>query len=173
MRKKISAFVFLMVVGLMGPTLIAQTTNSLPKIDLKGLDGKVVNTSSFANDGKPLVVSFWATWCKPCVKELDVYAEHYSDWKAETGVKIVAISVDNARSMSRVSPFVGGKGWEFDVYLDSNEDFKRAMNVVNVPHTFLLDGAGNVVWQHTSYADGDEEELLALLRKLSAGEKLK
>lgn len=150
----------------------AQAPNQLPKADLKTLDNKTVSSTTFANEGKPMVICFWATWCKPCIKELEVYSEKYKDWREETGVKLIAVSIDNARSMSRVAPFVNGKGWDYEVFLDPNEDFKRAMNVVNVPHTFLIDGNGNIVWQHTSYADGDEEELITMIRKVAAGEKL-
>jgi peroxiredoxin len=146
---------------------------TIPSIDLKSTDGKTVNSSTFSNEGKPMVISFWATWCKPCVRELTNIAEVYPDWVDETGVKLIAISIDDTRSMARVAPFVNGKGWEYEVYVDPNSDLKRAMNVPNVPHTFLIDGNGNVVWQHTSYTDGDEEELYSMIQKLANGESIK
>lgn len=146
---------------------------TIPSIDLKTIDGKTVNTSTFSNDGKPMVINFWATWCKPCVRELTNIAEVYEDWVDETGVKVIAISIDDARSMVRVAPFVNGKGWDYEVYIDPNSDLKRAMNVPNVPHTFLIDGSGKIVWQHTSYADGDEDKLYDLITKLSNGESIK
>lgn len=132
---------------------------SIPSVDLKTLDGKTINTSTFSNNGKPLVINFWATWCKPCVRELTNIADVYPDWVDETGVKVIAVSIDDTRSVSRVGPFVNSKGWEYEVYIDANSDFKRAMNVPNVPHTFLIDGNGKIIWQHTSYAEGDEDEL--------------
>jgi thiol-disulfide isomerase/thioredoxin len=145
----------------------------IASVDIKTIDGKTINTSTFSNDGKPLVINFWATWCKPCVRELSNIAELYPDWVDETGVKIIAISIDDSRTMARVAPFVNGKGWEYEVYVDPNGDFKRAMNVPNVPHTFLIDGKGNVVFQHTSYTDGDEYELYELIKKVANGESLK
>lgn len=144
----------------------------IPAVDVKALDGKSVNTSIINNGGKPIIISFWATWCKPCKKELDNIAENYTDWQKETGVKLIAISIDDARSASKVPTDVKSKGWEYDVYLDSNQDFKRAMNVNNVPHTFLVDGKGEIVWQHNSYAEGDEDKLYELVKKLSKGEKI-
>ncbi len=152
---------------------IAIFTNSfyaqeIPQVQIKDLQGKTVNTKSIVkNDGNPVLVSFFATWCKPCIKELSAFNDEYEDWADETGVKIIAISTDNARSTNNVAPFVNTRGWEFDVYLDANEDFKRAMNVGNVPHTFLLDGNGKVVWQHTSYLEGDEEQTFENIKKYS------
>jgi thiol-disulfide isomerase/thioredoxin len=117
--------------------------------------------------GKVLVVNFWATWCAPCKRELNAIAEVYEDWQAKTGVKLLAISIDDSRSMNRVAPYVNGQGWEYEVYLDPNGDLKRAMNVQNVPHTFLLDGSGKVVWQHNVYNPGDENELYAKVKELT------
>jgi cytochrome c biogenesis protein CcmG, thiol:disulfide interchange protein DsbE len=142
----------------------------IPSVNVKGLDGAIVNTSVITNDGKPIIVSFWATWCKPCVNELNAINEVYEEWQKETGVKLVAISIDDARTTASVAPFINGKGWEFDVYLDPNGDFKRAMNVNMVPHTFLLNGNREVTHQHTSYSPGDEDKLLELIKKVAAGQ---
>lgn len=138
---------------------MAQTGKSLPSIKLKDLSGKMVDISQFKNDGKPIIINFWATWCKPCKAELNAIAEEYEDWQDETGVTLIAVSIDDARSTGRVEPYVNGQGWEYEILLDPNGDLKRAMNVNNVPHTFLLDGNGKIVWQHNNYAAGDEEEL--------------
>ncbi len=146
--------------------------STLPKVDVKSLDGKIVSTSTFQNDGNPIIISFWATWCKPCVHELNTIAEVYEDWQDETGVKLIAISVDNSRTSGGVLPLVNGKDWEYEVYLDENGDFKRAMGVNVVPHTFLVDGKGNVVWQHTSFTEGSELELIDMVRKLKNGEDI-
>ena len=145
---------------------------NLPKVDVKGIDGKIVNTSTFSNDGNPMIISFWATWCKPCVAELNTIAEVYEDWQDETGVKLIAISVDNSRTSGGVLPMVNGKGWEYEVFLDENGDFKRAMGVNIVPHTFLINGKGEIVWQHTSFTEGSELELIELVRKLKRGEEI-
>lgn len=143
----------------------------IPAVDVKTVDGKTINTSKFSNDGKPIIISFWATWCKPCKKELDAIAEEYTDWQKETGVKLIAISIDDARSSGKVGSDVKSKGWEYEIYVDENADFKRAMNVNNVPHTFIIDGKGNIVWQHNSYAEGDEVHLYEALKKIANGEK--
>ncbi|GAB4413516.1 MAG: hypothetical protein OHK0039_20510 [Bacteroidia bacterium] len=144
----------LIVFGLMVLGAVAQ--QGLPAVDVKSLNGAVSSTAGWTNDGKPMVISFWATWCKPCIKELNNISELYPDWQEETGVKIIALSIDDARTSLGVRSLVQGLNWEYEVFIDENGDFKRAMNVINIPHTFLLDGSGKVVYQHTSYADGDE-----------------
>jgi len=138
----------------------------IPDVAVKDLNGATVKTSEFNNDGKPIIINFWATWCMPCKRELNNIAEVYPDWVDETGVKLIAVSIDDARSVSRVVPYVNGAAWDYEVYIDSNADFKRAMNVNNVPHTFLVDGAGKVVWQHNNYAPGDEYELYDKVKEL-------
>ena len=144
---------------------MAQNATLPQNITIKALDGTTVQTSAIQNDGKPMIISFWATWCKPCNRELNTIKEVYEEWQDETGVKLVAISIDDARSASRVKPHVDGNGCDYEVYIYQNQDFKRAMNVVNVPHTFVVNGKGEIVWQHTSFVEGSEEELLEAVRK--------
>jgi thiol-disulfide isomerase/thioredoxin len=160
--------VFFISITLFTIHAFSQDSNNIPQVDLKTLDGQVFNTKNIDNGDNPIILSFWATWCKPCIKELTAYNEHYVDWHEETGVKIIAVSVDNARSMARVAPFVNGRGWtDIQFYLDPNQDFKREMNIINVPHTLLLNKDNEVVWQHTSYSEGDEYELYDQLIELS------
>jgi cytochrome c biogenesis protein CcmG, thiol:disulfide interchange protein DsbE len=146
---------------------------TLPSIDIKDVSGNPFNTSKITNDGNPIIISFWATWCKPCIKELTAMADVYSDWQSETGVRIYAVSIDDARSSSQVKPLVNGKNWDYFVLLDPNGDFKRAMNVGPIPHTFVINGKGEIVWQHTSFAEGAELDLINLVRKVKNGEEIK
>lgn len=164
---------FLSIIAtLLASLALAQNAKVPENITIKTLDGKTVETAIIKNDGKPIIISFWATWCKPCNRELNAIKDLYDDWQQETGVKLVAISIDDTRSASKVKPHVDGNGWEYEVYLDQNQDFKRAMNVVNVPHTFLINGNGEIVWQHTAYVDGSEEELFELVKKVANGEEI-
>ena len=139
----------------------------LPSIDIKNIDGEAFNTSEIQNDGKPVVVCFWATWCSPCMAELNAISDMYADWVEDYGVKLYAVSVDNARSSSRAKSTANGNGWEFEVLLDPNNDFGKAMQVANPPKTFILNGEGTIVWQHVKYAPGDEEEYEEVLKKLT------
>jgi thiol-disulfide isomerase/thioredoxin len=145
----------------------------MPSATIKTIKGQVVNSNTIHNDGKPMFVSFWATWCKPCIQELNALSSLYDDWRKETGVKIVAISTDDVRNSAKVAPFVNGKRWEYEVYIDENGDLRRAMNVNNVPHSFLIDGNGKVVWQHNSYAPGDEMKLYEVIKQVAAGQEVK
>lgn len=167
MKKILLTLVALTFAGCM----FAQNAKLPENVTIKTLDGQSVQSSVIQNDGKPMIISFWATWCKPCNRELNAIKEVYEEWQEETGVKLVAVSIDDARSASRVKPHVDGNSWEYEVYIDQNQDFKRAMNVVNVPHTFIVDGEGNIVWQHTSYVDGSEEEMIEIVKGLLKEEK--
>ncbi len=164
--------VVLLTVGLVSLKAQDKTATSegraLPVVDIKNLSGQTVSTSSFSNNGKPIVIDFWATWCKPCIEELNAINEVYADWQKETGVKVIAISVDDARTMSRVAPFINGRNWKYESYIDPNGDFKRALNVNMPPHTFLLNGKGEIVWQHVGFAEGNEDELFEEIKKLTS-----
>lgn len=146
--------------------------DKIPATMLKTLDGKKINAKDFSNEGKPFIINFWATWCTPCKAELNNIHEVYADWQSETGVKIITISIDDPRSSAKVAPYVKKQGWQYEVYLDENQDFKRNMNVNNPPQTFLVDGTGRIVWSHTGYAEGEELQLIEQVRKLLKGEAL-
>ena len=137
-----------------------------PSVQLKDLEGKTVDAASLNNDGKPFVVSFWATWCKPCLRELKAIHEVYPDWVDETGMKLIAISVDEAQNVNRVKPRVNSEGWEYEVLLDTNGDLQRALGVQSVPHLFIIDGEGNIVESHSGYNEGSEAHIIEKVREL-------
>lgn len=145
---------------------MAQNAKLPSGITLKALDGSTVTSDTLKNGDKPFIISFWATWCHPCNLELNTIKDVYEEWQEETGVKLIAISIDNARSANRVKPHVDGHDWPYEVYIDENQDFKRAMNVVNVPHTFIVNAQGEIVWQHTGYVAGGEDEVIEAVRNI-------
>lgn len=158
----------LLLMALMVTGLHAQTKSDLPNVTLKNLAGKDVNISKLSNNGNPIVLTFWATWCGPCIKEHNALNDVYEDWQDETGVKIYAVSIDDSRTTAKVKPFVEGKGWDFEVLLDVNGDLKRAMNVTNPPCTFIFDGNGKRIGNpHTGYIEGGEDEIYEEILKVA------
>lgn len=137
----------------------------IPSVTLQDINGKSVDTATLSNDGKPFVISFFATWCKPCLRELKAIAAEYPDWQDETGMKLIAVSIDEAQNAQKVKPLVEGKGWEYEVLLDTNSEFKRQMGVNDIPHVFVVDGNGNIVWNHQGYVDGGESDILEEVKK--------
>lgn len=156
LMKRIVLFVLVMV---WAGSMIA----SLPEVRLRDIDGKEVNTAHIAGQGKPVILSFFATWCKPCMRELEAINEVYDQWQEETGVEMYIVSVDQGQDTQKVKPLVNGKGWEYHVLLDPNGTFKRKMNVQNIPHMLVLDSKGTIVYTHTGYTDGDESSVRTYL----------
>ena len=149
-----------LLIALLGLDLQA----ALPEVMLQDIEGKQVSMASLAGHGKPVILSFFATWCKPCMRELNAISELYPDWQDETGVEIYIVSIDQGQDIHKVKPLVDGNGWEFSVLLDPNGTFKRAMNVQNIPHLFVLDGKGTIVFQQAGYTDGEETEIAKYLK---------
>ena len=155
-------FLSLSLLVLSAQTVFAQ----LPKISLNDINGKVVETDTLSNGGRPFIIDFFATWCKPCNRELDAIAEVYEDWQAETGVKIIAVSIDQGQNINKVKPLVANHGWEYEILLDPNGDFKRALGIQMIPYVLIVDGQGNIVYKHNGYTDGAETELIEKVREL-------
>ncbi|MES2558197.1 MAG: TlpA disulfide reductase family protein [Bacteroidota bacterium] len=147
-------------------TAMAQSKQTMPEIMLKDVKGKVKNVNDYSKSGKITIISFWATWCTPCKKELSNLNELYDDWKVKYNLELVAISTDNSRNVPKVKPFVDGQGWDFDCLLDVNEDLKRALNAPLIPYTVLLDANGHIVYTHTGYIEGDEFTLEEKIKAL-------
>lgn len=144
----------------------ATANAQLPKVLLKDINGKAVSTDTLNNGGKPFIIDFFATWCHPCNRELKAISEVYADWQAETGVKIFAVSIDQAQNIYKVKPLVEQNGWEYEVLLDPNSDFKRALGIQMIPYVLICDGKGNIVYKHNGYTDGAENELIDKVREL-------
>lgn len=138
----------------------------LPAMTLKTIDGAAVQTDTLSNDGKPFIIDFFATWCKPCNRELSAIAEVYEEWQEETGVKIFAVSIDQAQNINKVKPLVDQNEWEYDVLLDPNSELLKALGGQMIPFVVVCDGTGKVVSKHSGYTDGAENELIEEVRKL-------
>ena len=154
---------FLMVALFVGVSASAQT---LPDVKLENQEAKVISTRDLV-DGTPMIISFWSTTCKPCIMELNAINDNLADWLEEANFKVVAVSVDDARTLSRARAMTQGQGWDdYTCVYDKNQDFKRAMNVSLTPHTFIVDGKGNIIYSHSGYTPGSEQELFEKIKSL-------
>ena len=162
MKKVVLSLIFMAIAGI----AMAQNATLPQNITIKALDGTSVQTSAIQNDGKPMIISFWATWCKPCNRELSAIAEVYEEWQEETGVKIFAVSIDQAQNINKVKPLVDQNEWEYDVLLDPNSELLKALGGQMIPFVVVCDGTGKVVSKHSGYTDGAENELIEEVRKL-------
>lgn len=148
-------------------SFVGVSQNELPKIDLTTVDGNTISSTELSKeDNKVVVVSLWATWCVPCLKELDAISVIYPDWQAETGVELFAISVDDSRTVKRVKPLINGKGWDYTVLLDTNNDLQRALGAATVPLTLVVKN-NEIVYRHSGYSPGAEYELYEKIKEYS------
>ncbi|KXN98840.1 thiol:disulfide interchange protein [Aequorivita aquimaris] len=158
--KKIIPLLLLLV------SFIGFSQSEMPKIELTTVDGTTISSKDLSKEDNVIVVSLWATWCVPCLKELDAISEIYPDWQAETGVELYAVSVDDSRTVKRVKPLINGKGWDYTVLLDTNNDFKRALGAATVPLTLLVKN-NEIVYRHSGYSPGAEYELYEKIKEYS------
>ena len=152
-------FILYIAIILFNSTLIAQ--QSIPNISLKKINGVKIQSNEVLNDDGFTIISFWATWCIPCINELDAINELYPLWK-DKNIDVVAISTDDARSKKRVRPLVSGKNWVFEIYSDTNQEFKRALNVGGIPHTIITYGS-KIIYRRIGYSPGEEKDLFNII----------
>jgi peroxiredoxin len=156
--KKIIFFFFISILG--------YSQNQMPNIELNAISGESVNLSTDFNEvDKLYMFSFWATWCAPCINELEAIHKKYTTWKESLNVEIIAVSIDDSKTHKRVKPFLKGKGWTYNVLLDSNQELKRALSIVNVPYTIVVKNS-KIVYVSNGYSQGSEEELFNKLKEL-------
>jgi peroxiredoxin len=161
---KNTLFLLLIVATMVGFTS-PNVSKKLPDITITDLAGKPVHIQEYAKGSQLTVLSFWATWCSPCKRELDAIQELYPDWIENYDVRLVAITIDNSRALTQVRPIIEEKGWEFDVLVDSKQELQQALNFQAIPQTFLVDTEGNILFQHEGYTPGDEYELEEIIKK--------
>jgi cytochrome c biogenesis protein CcmG/thiol:disulfide interchange protein DsbE len=158
---------FLLLVACMAVISAFAQQRSLPNANVKTMEGQSFNIQDIAKSGKITVISFWAIWCSPCRKELDAINENFEEWQKKYDIDVVAVSIDDARTVANVKGVVEKHGWPFRVLLDTQREFMQAMNVNNPPYMLLVDKKGNVVMEHIGYTPGDELELEEKFKELT------
>jgi thiol-disulfide isomerase/thioredoxin len=159
--KKIHLLVFFV---LLSTCIIGQ--DAFPNINLKTLDGKATTSQNIIQEHPLIVMTFWASWCKPCHQELNTIADLYDDWKNTTGVEIIAVSTDDSRASSKVKSIVSGNDWPFKVFLDENGDLKRALSITNIPFLLIIKD-GKIIHKHVGYTPGSEAKVYEILKNNS------
>lgn len=150
-------------------SLFAQQGSELPATQVQDLKGKKVAFNTVVEPGKVTLISFWATWCIPCMKEIKNIRTHLNDWKTETpDFNYMAVSIDDSRASAQVKSYAKSQGWEFPCYLDPNSDLKRSLNFENVPFTIIVGKDGKIAYMHSGYEEGGEYVLYEKVKELTA-----
>lgn len=149
-------------------TLSVQITFSqktLPLLNLNAIDGSQTNVNELSLD-KVVIISFWATWCEPCLKELDAFNKNLDYIENDLNAQVLAVSIDDSRTISRIAPMLNGNDWKFEVFIDSNQEVKRALNIINIPHTVLI-YRNQILYESTGYLNGDETTLFSKIKDIN------
>lgn len=156
--------ILILLIAFIGIQSFSQT--ELPNMTLKNLDGTDINIQDISKNDQIVIVSLWATWCVPCINELDAISEVWDKWQKETNVKLYAISVDDARSVRRVRPMINGKSWDYEFLFDTNNDLRRILGAATVPLTLVVKN-NVIIYRHSGYTPGAEDELYAKVLQLA------
>ena len=144
---------------------LVYSQQDFPAVNVKSLSGETISTASFNEKDKLYVFSFWATWCSPCIQELEAINEVYEDWKTQLNIEVIAVATDDSRTQKRVKPLVNGKGWNYTILLDANQDLKRKLSIANIPYLIIVKN-NKIVFIQNGHTPGAEEELLTKLKSL-------
>ncbi len=140
----------------------------LPNTQVKDINtGKKIAFNQTIEKGKVTVVSFWATWCIPCKKEIKNISSKLPEWKKEADFNYITMSIDETRAEGLARTYAISQGWTFPYYIDANSDLKRSMNFQSVPYTIIIDKQGKIAFKHIGYEEGGEAEIFAKVKELA------
>ena len=139
-------------------------STKFPEVQLKNMEGKTVNVQDITSKNKKTIISFWASWCKPCKSEMDAIAEYYEEWQEDYEVEMIAVTIDNARGLAKVPGIIASKGWDYTFLSDTNQALKNKLNFQTIPQTYIVDQDNNIIYSHNSYSPGDELEIEKVLK---------
>ncbi len=157
-------FVLLISLPITAQTEEDITGRKAPNFKLVNLDGKYVELNSITGNG-PILLSFWATWCKPCLEEMVEYNKIYEQFK-DKGFLLLAVSTDTEKSVAKVKPYIKSKDYKFPVVLDTNSEVSRKYYAQQMPYTVIIDKNGNIVYSHLGYMKGDEQKVEKIISEL-------
>jgi peroxiredoxin len=137
-----------------------------PDFTLPDTDGGKFKLSEALKKG-PVLIDFWATWCKPCIQELP-YISELDKRHGEKGLQVVTITIDSPKSQSKVKPFVKGSGYNFRVLLDGDMEVRKLFGGKDIPLTILISQSGTIEFMHIGYSPGNEKELFKVVDSFMA-----
>jgi cytochrome c biogenesis protein CcmG, thiol:disulfide interchange protein DsbE len=146
--------------------------DTLPHVLIKKINGTKLYASELPNKNKPVLIAFWATWCKFCIAELSAISSEYKSLQDSTGVKLVAISTDAGVTEEYIKKFAERRNWPFEIYWDYKKSLKNSMGVQEIPHLMLVDAGGRIIWQKIGFNPGDETIIFAKLSELLLTQKI-
>ena len=144
-------------------TVSSLSQNIVPNTKLKNLESEFIYTNDVLIENNFYIISFWATWCIPCINELDAIVDIYEELEKDN-IEVIAISTDDARTKKRVRPMINGKDWNFKILLDENHDLKRALNIVGIPHTIITKDT-KIIYRRIGYSPGEEVDLFEFIEE--------
>ena len=132
----------------------------LPSVNLKDMEGNSHNFAKLNNNGKPMIISFWATWCKPCVRELPSLENLQSNFNAEN-FEIIAIHIGQTKD--QVRSFLIEQGITLNVLIDEDITLSNWM-VEAIPTTFLVNKEGIVEYRYVGEKDWGSESVISFIQ---------
>ncbi len=160
--------IFVITLSLLFLTILYAQEKELPTapdFTLQDVDGNTVCLDSLLKKG-PVFMSFWALWCKMCIKELDALKPYYDEFDS-LGLQMLAISQDKARAVPKVKPFALSHKWKYVVVLDPDNIMRDLYNVQAMPTSFIINQDKKMVFVHQGYKPGDEEIIVKKVRCLT------
>lgn len=167
MKKNMAMFRYLLTFLLLVLAFRAFAQKTIPAVDLRTLDGRPANIGEYLDDDQPVILSFWASWCKPCHRELNAFHDLYGQWQERFGVQILAVTIDTRRQLARAKSIAATEGWEFVLLSDQDNRLKNALNVQAIPQTYLINKAGEIIYESNGYVPGAERQLEQKLMEIS------
>ena len=138
-------------------------------MDLKvyDLEGNSTTLGDIVNHDGLVLLDFWATWCKPCLFELETLKDEAPIWEKEYNAKVVLISIDDTSKIGRINKLAAKKEWAFDKYIDMDKESRAKMGVTQIPNMFLVDNTGKVLLHELGYSKHGVNKIHKTIKKNS------
>ncbi|MFT4567603.1 MAG: cytochrome c biogenesis protein CcmG/thiol:disulfide interchange protein DsbE [Saprospiraceae bacterium] len=162
---KTNKFAFLVFLLFISSSLI-NGQKIFPDAAVVDKDGNSFELKSHLKNGKPKLISLWATWCGPCRMELNSLKGPYPGWKEKYDLEILTISVDVPQMIGRAKKMFESNGWDYTFLHDKDQELMNKLNLSGIPYSMLLDGQGNIVSVQMGYSPSYEKMIEQKLKAL-------